>query len=183
MNENWTKSWASVHVIAETEPNKKEAHIWSDSESTCILLLCVKNTKKPLLLLENVLEHSLTWCQDFWKSVTPETKTSKTSVSGPEMPAVTLNPLASEAEGCFGSAQVEVRRLCVGQVCDYVSGVVFYTGAGASWLPSPSESHRIMRLEYQQFGHSETHRQNYISDTEIKVFNKGFNMRVTFDSL
>lgn len=77
------------------------------------------------------------------------------------MPAVTLNPLASEAEGCFGLAQVEVRRLCVGQVCDYVSGVVSYTGAGASWLPPPSESHRIMRPEYQKFGHSE--------DTQTKL--------------
>lgn len=86
-------------------------------------------------------------------------------MSGPEMPAVTLNPLASEAEGCFRSAQVEVRRLCMGQVCDYVSSVVFHMGAGASWLPPPSESHRIMRLEYQTFGHSETHRPNYISDT------------------
>lgn len=127
---------------------QKSTHLKWFRVNLCAVALC-KETQKPLLLLENVLDHSLTWCQDFWNRGTPEKKDLRTSVSGPEMPAVTLNPLASEAEGCFGSLQVEVRRLCAGQVCGYVSGVVASMGVGASWLPPSSESHCIVRLKYQ----------------------------------
>lgn len=107
-------------------------------------MLCVKNTKATTVACEcpGAESDPVSRLWEVWDC-------RKKPLSCPEMPAVTLNPLASEAEGGLGALQVEVRRLCAGQVCDYVSAVVVPTGVGVPWLLPLSESHRIMRLKYQ----------------------------------
>lgn len=124
-----------------------------------------------------------------WSTVWPAVKTvgrvrlQKKRLTKPLCPALKCQlsrPLASEAEGCFGSPQVEVRRLCAGQVCDYVSGVVFSTG-GRGLLAAPFVW--VMRLESQKFWSQWDKQTKRHFKTVKRFFNKGFNVWVTFDPL
>lgn len=114
MNESWTKSWTSVHVIAEMQPKKKK-HTFKviSIVRTCVPLLCVKNTKVTIVAWEypGAQSDPVSRLLEVWDC---RKKDLKTSVSGHENASCHVESFGLWGWGVFwvapGGGSAAVRR-------------------------------------------------------------------------